>query len=57
MGIADLADSSVNYQIMFRCKKESHWQARRDANKKALKIFKSNKIEFAYPHMEVSNGK
>lgn len=57
MGIAELADSSVVYQIMFRCKKESHWQARRDANKIALSIFKKNKISFAYPHLEVSNGK
>lgn len=57
MGIADLADSSVNYQLMFKCKRESHWQAKRDANKIALSIFKKNKIKFAYPHMEVSNGK
>ena len=57
MGISELADSCVKYQIKFKCEKETQWQAKRDANKIALKEMRRHNLSFAYPQMEVHNGK
>ena len=57
MGISELADSCVKYQIKFKCEKETQWQAKRDANKIALKEMRRHNLSFAYPQMEVHNGR
>lgn len=57
LGISELADSCVKYQIKFVCEKETQWQAKRDANKIVLKEMRRHNLSFAYPQMEVHNGK
>lgn len=57
LGISAMADSSVNYLIKFKCKRETQWQAKRDANRVILTEFNKHKIVIPYPQLEVHNGK
>ena len=57
MGISELAETCVRYQLKFKCEKETQWQAKRDANKIILKEMRRHNLSFAYPKMEVHNGK
>lgn len=57
LGISELADSSVNYMIKFRCKRETHWQAKRDAYGIILRVLDKKKISIPYPQLEVHNAK
>lgn len=57
LGISELADSSVNYMIKFRCKRETHWQAQRDAYGIILRVLDKKKISIPYPQLEVHNAK
>lgn len=58
LGINKLADSSVNYMIEFKCQREKHWQAKRDANKIILQEMTANNISIPYSQLEVHiNGK
>lgn len=57
LGISELADSCVNYSIKFRCKRETHWQAKRDAYGTILRILEKKKISIPYPQLEVHNAK
>lgn len=57
LGIEALADSSVVYLITFLCRRETHWQAKRDANKIILQEFNKENISIPYPQLEVHNGK
>ena len=57
LGINELADSSVNYLIQFRCTREKQWQAKREANKIILETLNKNKVSVPFPQVEVHNGK
>lgn len=57
LGINNLADSSVNYLLKFRCKRETHWQAKRDAYGIILKTLAKHKVSIPYPQVEVHNAK
>lgn len=57
LGIDELADSSVIYLIKFGCRRETHWQAKRDANKIILKEFGKENIHIPYPQLEVHHEK
>ena len=57
LGINELADSSVNYLVQFRCRREKQWQAKRDANKIILETLNKNKVSVPFPQVEVHNGK
>ena len=57
LGIDELADSSVIYLIVFNCHRETHWQAKRDANKIILQEFGKENIHIPYPQLEVHNEK
>ena len=57
LGIDELKDSSVNYLIEFTCKRDTQWQAKRDAHKIILNELTKNKISIPYPQLEVHNDK
>ena len=57
LGISELADSYVNYLIKFRCKRETHWQAKRDAYGIILRVLDKKKVNIPYPQLEVHNAK
>ena len=53
LGIEELANSAVVYLIRFSCRRETHWQAKRDANKIILQEFNKENIHIPYPQLEV----
>lgn len=55
LGINELADSCIKYLIMFKCKRETQWQATRNANKIILTTLAKHKISVPYPQLEVHN--
>ncbi len=57
LGVSELADSSINYMIRFKCKRDEHYQAKRDANGIILKELEKAKISVPYPQVEVHNEK
>ena len=57
LGIEKLADSAIVYLIQFSCHRETHWQARRDANRIILQEFAKENIHIPYPQLEVHNDK
>ena len=56
LGISELADSSVNYLIQFRCKREKQWATKRSANRIILETLNKNKVSVPFPQVEVHNG-
>ena len=57
LGISELADSSVNYLVQFKCKREKQWAAKREANRIILNTLNKNKVSVPFPQVEVHNGK
>jgi small conductance mechanosensitive channel len=57
LGVNELADSCVKYLILFRCNRETQWQAKRDALRQIKLILDNNKIKIPYPQLEVHNEK
>lgn len=53
LGINELADSCIKYLVKFNCKRETHWQAKRDANKIVLTELTKKSISIPYPQLEV----
>lgn len=53
LGVNELADSCVKYLISFSCKRDKHWQAKRDANKIVLVEFGKHNISIPYHQLEV----
>ena len=53
LGVNELADSCVKYLILFRCNRETQWQAKRDALREIKVILDANKIKIPYPQLEV----
>lgn len=56
LGISELADSSVNYLIQFRCGREKQWATKRAANRIILETLNKNKVSVPFPQVEVHNG-
>ena len=52
-----MADSCVKYLVMFRCNRETQWQAKRDALRHIKLILDAEKIKIPYPQLEVHNEK
>lgn len=57
LGVNELADSCIKYLITFSCKRDTQWQAKRDANKILLTELRKHNISIPYPQLEVHNGK
>lgn len=57
LGVNELADSCVKYLVMFRCNRETQWQAKRDALRQIKLILDAEKIKIPYPQLEVHNEK
>lgn len=53
LGVNDIAESCIKYLVLFNCKRETHWQAKRDANKIILQTLAKHKISIPYPQLEV----
>ncbi|MGN1372206.1 MAG: mechanosensitive ion channel family protein [Candidatus Coprovivens sp.] len=53
LGVNELADSCIKYLVQFNCKRDTHWQAKRDANKIILTTLAKNKVSIPYPQLEV----
>lgn len=56
LGVSELADSSVKYLIQFKCKRDQHWQAKREVNKIVLDELAKKNISVPYPQLEVHNN-
>ena len=53
LGVNELADSCINYLIMFRCKRDTQWQAKRDVNRIIITELNKAKVSVPYPQLEV----
>lgn len=53
LGVNELADSCIKYLVQFNCKRDTHWQAKRDANKIILTTLAKYKVSIPYPQLEV----
>lgn len=53
LGISELASSSINYMIQYKCKRETQWQAKRDANRIIIMELNKQNISVPYQQMEV----
>lgn len=53
LGINELADSCIKYLISYKCKRETQWQAKRDANRIIITELNKKKISVPYPQLEV----
>ena len=53
LGVNELADSCIKYLVQFKCKRETHWQAKRDANRIILTTLAKHKVSIPYPQLEV----
>jgi len=56
LGIEAFKDSSIEYSVKITCKRETHWQIRREALKEIKKAYDKNKIKIPYNQLEVHNG-
>ena len=57
LGVNELADSCINYLIMFRCKRDTQWAAKRDVNRIIITELKKAKVSVPYPQLEVHYDK
>lgn len=53
LGINELADSCIKYLIQFKCKRETQWQAKRDANRIIITELNKQNVSVPYPQLEV----
>ncbi len=53
LGINELADSCIKYLISYNCKRETQWQAKRDANRIIITELNKKHISVPYPQLEV----
>ena len=53
LGVNELAESSINYLICFKCKRDTQWQAKRDVNRIIITELKKAKVSVPYPQLEV----
>lgn len=52
LGVNELAATHIKYLINFSCKRETHWQAKRDANKIILDELAKKNISTKYSQLE-----
>ena len=52
-GVAELADSSIEYYIQIKCNQINKFQARRDANRAIIQGLEKNKIDVPYNQIDV----
>ena len=57
LGINELADSSVTYQVKFTCTRGKQWDMRRLFLKEIKIAYEKNNIKIPYNQLEVHNGK
>jgi len=57
LGINQLADSQVIYQLKLDCTQDNQWQVKRDALRIVKTAFEEDNIKIPYPQIEVHNGK
>ena len=57
IGITELAESSVNYGIRFRCSIDKSWQYKRDALRLIKMKYDENNIKIPYNQIEVHNAR
>ena len=55
LGVNELGQNSINYLIRFKCKRDKHYQAKRDANRLILLELEKAKVSVPYPQVEVHN--
>lgn len=55
LGVNEMAENSINYLIVFKCKRDQQFQAKRDANKIILTELEKVKISVPYQQVEVHN--
>jgi len=53
LGIEELADSCIKYLILFKCKRETQWQTKRDANRIVMTELNKHNVSVPYPQLEV----
>ena len=53
LGVNELADSSIKFLILFKCQRDKHWQAKRDANRIILMELAKHNIGIPFPQLEV----
>lgn len=53
LGINELSDSCIKYLIQFKCKRETQWQAKRDANRIIITELNKANVSVPYPQLEV----
>ena len=56
LGVNELAENCVNYLIRFKCKRDKHYQAKRDANRIILLELEKAQVSVPYPQVEVHNN-
>ncbi len=52
LGVNELAATHIKYLLLFSCKRETHWQAKRDANKIILDELDKKNISTKYSQLE-----
>ena len=57
LGIEELEDSSVIYQVRFTCKRGLQWELKRLFLKEIKIAYEKNNIKIPYNQLEVHNGK
>jgi len=53
LGVNELADSCIKYLIIFRCKRDTHWAAKREVNRIIITELNKAKVSVPYPQLEV----
>ena len=53
LGVNELAESCINYLIIFKCKRDTHWAAKREVNRIIITELKKAKVNVPYPQLEV----
>ena len=57
VAVAELADSSVNFNVRPWCKTEDYWDLYFDVNEKVKLTFDAEGISIPYPQMDVHQDK
>lgn len=56
LGIENFKESGIEYSIRITCKRETHWNIRREVLKEIKKAYEKNKIKIPYNQLEVHNN-
>ena len=57
LGVQELADSSVIFRIIGKCKPAQHFEAQRKMKKEFKNVLDKNGIKIPYPQIEVHHEK